>query len=111
MPGHDAADEPRAEGPQKTHVVQRLEPHLFEVLRAFVAFVKPGEDLDLVADFRVGRKVLRLDVSSTETLGRLALGRVVLALDPLVHQSSGFERDGLPKLVMSHPFMRRYEAH
>ena len=49
--------------------------------------------------------------SPAQALGGLALGGVVLGLDALVHQAGGFEGDRLTEFGISHPFMRRYQAH
>ena len=109
--GHDAADQPRPEGPQQPHQAQRLQAHVAQVFGAAVAFVDAGEDLDLVADFGVGRKVFGFDPLAAEPFGGLAFGGEVLGLDALVHQAGGFKGDRLTKFAQSHPFMRRYQAH
>ena len=93
------------------HEMERFQAHLPEVLGAAVAFMEPGEELDLIANFGVGRKILRLDAAPAETFGRLAFGGEVLGFDPFVHQPSGFQGNFLAKLDIGHPFMRRYEAH
>ena len=48
---------------------------------------------------------------ATEPFGGLAFGGEVLGLDALVHQAGGFEGDGLTEFDITHPFMRRYQAH
>src|SRR5262249_31934567 len=49
--------------------------------------------------------------AAAEAAGGLALGGEVLGLDALVHQAGGFQGNGLAELDISHPFVRRYEAH
>src|SRR5262249_28520200 len=102
--GHDAADEPWAERPQDAHQAQRIEAHVTEVLGAFFALVDAGEELDLFADFGVGGEIFGFDLLAADAFGGLALGGVVLRLDALIHQASGFERDGLAELGIAHPF-------
>ena len=48
---------------------------------------------------------------AAQAFGGLAFGGEVLGLDPFVHQAGGFEGNGLTKFDISHPFMRRYQAH
>ncbi len=106
--GHDAADEPRPEGTEKAHEPQGFEAHVAEVGGAVVAFVEAGEDLDLIADFGVGREVRRFDAAPAQAFGGLAFGGEVFGFLSLVHQPGGFQRDRLTKFGISHPFMRRY---
>ena len=40
--------------------------------------------------------------------GGLALGGEVLGLDPVVHQTGGFEGDRVTELGISHPGLRRF---
>src|SRR5262249_54503727 len=74
----------------------------------FVALVEAGKDLDLVADFGIGGEVFGLDAAPAQPLGGLALGGEILGLDAFVHQPGGFQGNGLAKLGICHPFVRRY---
>lgn len=73
--------------------------------------MQTGEELNLVADFRVGRQIVRFDVAAAQAFGRLALGGEVLGFAAFVHQTRGFESNRLPEFFVWHPFMRRYQAH
>ena len=48
---------------------------------------------------------------AAEAFGGLAFGGEVFGLDAFVHQPGGFEGDRLTEFDISHPFMRRYQAH
>jgi hypothetical protein len=76
-----------------------------------IAFVDSSKDLDLIADLGVGGEVGRLDSSSAQPFGRLSFGGKVLGFDPFVHQASRFQGDRLTEFCISHPFVRRYQAH
>ena len=92
-------------GAEESHEVQRFKAHFLQVLRAFVAFVQAGEELDLIADLGVGGEVLRLDRAAAESLGGLSFGGEILGFDPVIHQPGGFEGDRLAEFVIVHPFI------
>jgi hypothetical protein len=88
-----------------------MDSHLSQVRGSLIAFVDSSEDLDLIADLGVGGEVCRLDPSAAQPFGRFSLCGKVLRFDPFVHQASGFKSDRLTKFRISHPFVRRYQAH
>src|SRR5262249_16428050 len=106
--GHHAADQSRTEAAQLPHESQRVQPHLAQVMGAFVAFVEAGEGLGQLADFCVGREGFGLAGATAETFGGFSVCGEVLGLHALVHQAGGFKGDGLANFVMAHPFLRRY---
>ena len=100
--GEHAADQPRAKRREPPHHGQRGEPHVAQVVGAAVAFVEPGERLNLVADFDVAGQVGRLDPALADLPGRLHFGAVVFRLLPVVHQPGGFPGDLPPQFRAIH---------
>src|SRR5262249_35552075 len=104
MAGHDAPDQAGTKGAEESHEPQGFQTHGAQMPGALFAFMHAGEDLDLIADFRVGRAVFGFDASPKQAFGGFAFGSVVFRFDAFVHQTSGFERDRLTHFAESHSF-------
>jgi hypothetical protein len=109
--GERAPDQPGAEDAEHPHQAQRRQSHPPQILRPPLAFVHPGESLDLVADFAVARQVARLDVAAADSPGGLHLGSKVLRFVSGVHQSGRLEGDPTSQSLARHVRLRRHQAH
>ena len=64
--------------------------------------MEPGKGLNLLADFRIGRQIARLDAAATNELGRFAFGGEVFRFSALIHEACRLERDRMTKFDIRH---------
>jgi hypothetical protein len=102
MPGHCAADQPGLVRAKQSHQAKRLDAHLAQVIGPLVPFVQAREHLNLVADFRVGRKVGRLHPALAQAAAGLQLGPIIFRLVPLIHEPGCLKGDRPAKLLVGH---------
>ena len=77
-------------------------PELSSGVDAAIAFVQPGESLNLVADLCIARQINWIHPTTADPTSCLHLGAIVFALVAFVHQSRGLPRDLPPQFRGTH---------
>jgi hypothetical protein len=103
MTGQGAADEFGLEAREHAHDAERYQSHVLEVIRSPLAFMEPGEGLDLVAYLGIARQISWFYPALTDAPRRFLLGPVILRFVAKVHRPRGFETDLPPQFVRFHP--------